>query len=1042
MIRPCLRQFAEPVPTCYRSTSLDLILSFCTQNNHARMVVIDERHRPIGLVHLASLLAEIIGARYASGAIASTNHPIASSATPLPADSAPLIIPVHQIEPVAVFSAETPLDKFWSRLPSFHHKHWVIVDQAARYTGLLNAQALMRDWAIRSQVSHPLVTPPPIAVAPDTPTAPPLRLNEAWLEVFNHVPTPLMLQTQAGQVLVQNTAWKTEVGDLQYPDWMRQEATTLLSHPPPPASTPSYMAPAAIAPIISTDEVRPADIQMHAIAPGSCQAGEDANTCFCACITHSGLIRIWRFVKLPLDLTTQDLNHAAASHPPFQAKPTASLLHKVTEEHFQLAQLQTVPVTVSDPSTTVEPPLSNERLWLLVAQDTTEQRQLSKELAAKNADLVQLNRFKDEFLACISHELKTPLTAVLGLSQLLKDQSLGSLNERQARYARLIHDSGRHLMAIVNDILDLTRIETQQLELCLEPISIAAFCQQVIEQIQRQMPTDSAVLSRAIHVEIEPGVEMLLADEHRLRQMLTSLLSNALKFTDPEGEVGLEVKAWDGWIAFTVWDTGIGIPADKQHLIFQKFQQLENPMTRRYEGTGLGLVLTQRLARLHGGDVTFVSTEGRGSRFTLLLPPAPPDTALNLNLDLALSLHVPQQHRLALIIESGPRFLDDLTAKLMGQGYRVTIARSGPEAIEKTRRLQPRIVFLNPLLPLLSGWDVLTLLKSNPETQHIPIVITATPLEREQAKINQADGFLTLPIDEADLGKTLEKLTHPSPDSSIMPLKGLTILYLGTEAPQPTHSEVSFSAADLNHMLHQHHCRLLEVDDLDQAEMLARVWQPDVILLHPEILQPTRYLQELSHQRCLASLPLITLTAESTQAANQIPQLSVFPCLSVSTMHEKPEGRDSHALLQVIQIAAGLVRQPHILVFDAHAATKALHTHPNNQRQALLHYLRAAGMQGSISDAWQSVYQQVQSQTVDLLLIYWRDAESTPELYAQLQQLSNPSGCPPVFVLDYRDPSQPERLAPPEFPQVVCDVLPASISVRSLLDHINQVLQP
>ncbi|KGF72598.1 hypothetical protein DO97_07390 [Neosynechococcus sphagnicola sy1] len=217
---------------------------------------------------------------------------------------------------------------------------------------------------------------------------------------------------------------------------------------------------------------------------------------------------------------------------------------------------------------------TEETLWLVFAQDRTEQQQFVKELAAKNVDLLQMNRLKDEFLACISHELKSPLTAVLGLSTLLKEQMLGALNPRQLRYAHLIYQSGRQLMDVVNDILDLTRIETAQLELNLAPVNIVQVCDRALKQAQQhqswtsevadsqpsatsaqgrsqqteghdagdipllsiaQAPVCILLEGQHLTVEMDMGLEMLVADELRLRQMLANLLSNAIKFTEPGG---------------------------------------------------------------------------------------------------------------------------------------------------------------------------------------------------------------------------------------------------------------------------------------------------------------------------------------------------------------------------------------------------------------------------------------------------------------------------------------------------------------------------
>jgi signal transduction histidine kinase/CheY-like chemotaxis protein len=580
---------------------------------------------------------------------------------------------------------------------------------------------------------------------------------------------------------------------------------------------------------------------------------------------------------------------------------------------------------VSNPTSSSYPSNISD-LCVVLAQDTTEQQQVTKELAAKNADLIQLNRLKDEFLACISHELKTPLTAVLGLSTLLKDQALGALNERQARYARLIYQSGRQLMTLVNDILDLTRMETGQLELTCEPVQIESVCDRAYSQAgqvqQEKEQEEDPTTETQFTLEIEPGLDTLVADELRLRQMLVHLLSNALKFTDVGGAMGLRVNRWEGWIAFTVWDTGIGIPPEKQHLIFQKFQQLEQPLTRRFEGTGLGLVLTQRLARLHGGDVSFISKPGEGSQFTLLLPPCPPQSR---GVDGEIypcpmpNAQCPIRNRLVLIVETVPRYLDSLTEQLKSLGYRVVIARSGTEAIEKARGLQPRAILLNPLLPQLSGWDVLTLLKSDAQTRHIPVLVTATQAEKQQAYQNKADGFLSLPVQKPAL---LQSLTGLEEEERPISSKGLTILHLSpvemypqTPVDLPTSSDSSNLSSGITDLLSLQHSdlnyRVLEADDLEQAELLARVWQPDVVLLNAaKIADSLAYLEQFSLYPGLLSIPLVTLDHQTTEAANQVTGLSVYPCLAPDNASKIT------ALLQVLQVAAGMSYMPSILVMD------------------------------------------------------------------------------------------------------------------------------
>lgn len=767
----------------------------------------------------------------------------------------------------------------------------------------------------------------------------------------------------------------------------------------------------------------------------SCRSGPTPDTYICTCRLQTDEEQVWQLTRLSLNLPTWEppISTASAWLPASNSSP-----QPVQEPAaFRLANLTIDSQATGDRETTLQTLLqSSEQLWLVMAENCTEQQQITRALAAKNADLVQLNLLKDEFLACISHELKTPLTAVLGLSSLLKDQVLGNLNERQVRYAKLIYQSGRHLMAVVNDILDLTRMETGQLELSPGPVHLQPVCTRAIEQAyQQRFPDDSSATTHSLtgseipcSFTLEPGLETIIADEPRLRQMLVNLLSNALKFTDTGGEIKLSVNRWEGWIAFTVSDTGIGIAADKQHLIFQKFQQLENPLTRRFEGTGLGLVITQRLARLHGGDVTFFSREGQGSQFTLLLPPSPPQISFKDQPPHPLET---QPNRLVLVVESVPLFIEEMSQQLSSLGYRVVIARSGPDALEKARRLQPCAVLLNPLLPLLSGWDILTLLKSDAETRHIPVIVTATNAEKEQAEKYQADRFLCLPIQSSTLQRCLAQVTDLLANNEQASASArLTILYLSsleaaaqrsTRDKQPLSSDgLSYPgwaiANSLSHLLQLQHHRILEADDLEQAELLARVWHPDVILLDRAIPDPASYLQELTQYSFLVSLPLVTLTSAATEAANQISGLTVFPCLvSAGSATAMPINPEASALIQAIQVAVGLNWQASVLVVDLLdlpdlGATAIAPTFPIERTTpqatdwlpTLIQYLHSAGLKGLLARSWAEVTRQIHHQSVDLILICVRgngQATTLSQVAIAIQSLNTQL---PIVVLDQR----------------------------------------
>ncbi|WP_427161893.1 ATP-binding protein [Aliinostoc sp. HNIBRCY26] len=264
----------------------------------------------------------------------------------------------------------------------------------------------------------------------------------------------------------------------------------------------------------------------------------------------------------------------------------------------------------------VMPNSDNEtELLLVIVKDMTEYKKTELQLRASQVAAEAGSRAKSEFLATMSHELRTPLNAIMGLSQLLQHEIAGSLNDKQKEYINCIYSSGEHLLTMINDILDLSKVELGKEELSLEPIQVVDLCNYLLSIVSDRAHEKGLKLTH----EIDPAVKICIADEYRLKQMLFNLLTNAIKFTI-SGEVSLIVKKADQGITFTVADTGIGIDPSQFKFLFEPFKQLDSKLNRQYEGTGLGLALTRKLARLHGGDVTVTSILGVGSQFTLFVP--------------------------------------------------------------------------------------------------------------------------------------------------------------------------------------------------------------------------------------------------------------------------------------------------------------------------------------------------------------------------------------------------------------------------------------
>jgi adenylate cyclase len=386
---------------------------------------------------------------------------------------------------------------------------------------------------------------------------------------------------------------------------------------------------------------------------------------------------------------------------------------------------------------------------------------LFQEIEEKSRELELASEHKSQFLASMSHELRTPLNAIIGLTEMMVANTARFGTDRALEPLNRVHRAGSHLLGLINQVLDLSKIEAGKLELNPESVNLAPLIDEVVGTA-RQLAEQN---KNRLVVEADGKLGAVTVDPMRLRQILLNLLSNACKFTK-DGEVALRVrKVADGrsWIEFAVSDTGIGMTPEQQAKLFEEFTQADSSTARRFGGTGLGLAITRKLARMMGGDVTVTSEPDKGSVFTIRLPGSTDVPARTF----AAGGHRPHAD-CVLIIDDDATARELLADQLEAEGFSVVTASGGLEGLKLAKQLRPSVITLDVIMPDLDGWSVLAALRQDSELAHIPVIMVTILDQQRRAVALGAAGYLTKPMDREQLHRLVDRFRAPAQPTRVL----------------------------------------------------------------------------------------------------------------------------------------------------------------------------------------------------------------------------------------------------------------------------------
>lgn len=770
--------------------------------HHAYIVLVNPQQYPIGIVSsqkLSSYLLHKSVTQKNSTAKQLINFSCSSLKLP------------QLIENISVISSKTTVKKFLDNSQVFcqNCQFYALVDQQKRFIGLLNLPALLQ--YVKSDLSPDNVTNLPV-------------ISQQLKSLLDDIDLPIKIELTRGETLYCNHAWQKYLSKTPSAKSQIQSLETNLDFPLCSIEKEDLL-PVQPTLQLSSQVNNKLDFLVADSLPKTKNLLEKYNSS--EKITESTEIAInqpqiisqgqktWKFScfnhRLNIDSSFQPIKH----HQPDKYS----------------AQLE---------------------VKIIIGWEITQQYESLSLLTAENANLKQLNRLKDEFLASLSHEIKSPMTAIIGLSNLLKEQKFGKLNPRQIHYTNLINYSSKKLMLLVNDLVDLNHLENKKIKLKLKEIDLPKLCREVIDktlQPQGQLDTNN------IRLKIQKEVRQIIADESRLKQILTHLLNNACKFPEPNYSINIEARKYKNWILLTVADTALGIPDKEQHLLFHRFQSLTTDNVEK-KISSLGLIIAQKLAQAHGGDLFFTSQVEKGNKFTVILPLKTEQNNFE---------STTTTKGLILLVDNNIANIWQMSEDIKTIGYEVLIARSQTEAITYAKKFQPSLILIQSDLAFEPELDLITLIKNDSAIRHIPIILMN--LNSFSLNVSKSGNYRTinLPISLAELADVI--------NTNILPAQNIKILNLYYKSSQIT--------LNFYQKLSNLGYKFIEADTLEQANLLSHVWDIDLIILDGTYLPDSlSYLQSFIEYESLVNLPLIILDKQTVTAANKLSQLNVYPFLS------------------------------------------------------------------------------------------------------------------------------------------------------------------